>query len=81
MENNSFIIFSHLEKSDNLPEENSPPLHPLKHLKKRQKPQISSISGVSVKEPRRYQITIDDEIVATRLTSAQAFEIAKGGEA
>jgi hypothetical protein len=80
MEKNSFIIFSHLEKIDNLPEENTPPLHPLKHLKKRQKPQISSIPGVSVKEPRRYQVKLGDVIVATRLTSDQAFQIAKGGE-
>jgi hypothetical protein len=80
MKKNSFIIFSHLEKGDNLPGENTPSLHPLEHLKKRQKAQISSVPGASPKNPRRYRVMIGDEIVATNLTSDQALQIAKGGE-
>jgi hypothetical protein len=48
------------------------------NLRKRQKPQISSILGVSPKEPRRYQVTIADEVIATGLTSDEALAVAKG---
>lgn len=58
--------------------EKKPPLNP---LKKRQKPQISSIPGVSPKERNRYQVMIGDEVIAARLTSDEAFEVAKQGGA
>jgi hypothetical protein len=79
MKNNSFIIVSHLEGGDNLPEENNPPLHPLKPLKKKRKLQVECIKGSSPKELRRYQVKLGDEIIASQLTCIEAFELAKQG--
>jgi hypothetical protein len=81
MKKNSFIILSQLEGDDNLPEENNPPLHPLKHLQKKQRPQIECIKGTSPKESRRYQVKLGDEIIASQLTCIEAFELAKQGGA
>lgn len=43
---------------------------------KRQKPQISSIPGVSAGEPHRYQVVLGDEVIATGLTSDEALRLA-----
>jgi hypothetical protein len=43
---------------------------------KREKPQISSVPGISATTRRRYQVAIGDRVIATRLTVDQAWEIA-----
>jgi len=45
-----------------------------------QKPQISSISGISPKEPHRYRVMLGGEILGERLTLDEALKLAKGGE-
>lgn len=47
-------------------------------LKKRRKPQVQSIPGVSPRERNRYQVVFGGEIVATALTGEQALALAKG---
>ncbi len=54
------------------------PLHP---LKKRQKPQISSIPGVPANERQRYRVMVAGEILGDYLSADEALELAaKGGE-
>ena len=45
-----------------------------------QKPQISSIPGVSPKIRNRYRVTVGERILASNLTISEALEIAGGGE-
>lgn len=45
--------------------------------KKRQKPQISSIPGVSPKERDRYRVMIGDRILGDKLTLDEALKLAK----
>jgi hypothetical protein len=42
----------------------------------RQKPQITSIQGVPVTTRRRYQVMMDDRVIATHLDIDDAWEIA-----
>jgi hypothetical protein len=51
-------------------------LDPLHLLNKRQKPQVSSIPGVSVTERERYRVMIGDRIIATGLNIDDALEVA-----
>jgi hypothetical protein len=57
----------------------APVSDPLKQIKKRKKPQIESIPGISPKESRRYRVKLGDVILATNLTSDEALELAKQG--
>jgi hypothetical protein len=49
-------------------------------IKKRQKPQISSVPGTHPLERNRYQVTVGGKAIATGLTSDEALTIAKRGE-
>jgi hypothetical protein len=51
----------------------------IKNWNTRQKAQISSIPGVSARERNRYRVVLNGEILATGLTSEQAFEMVKQG--
>jgi hypothetical protein len=42
------------------------------------KPQIESIPGASVKEPHRYRVTLNGEILGDKLTSDEALKLAGG---
>jgi hypothetical protein len=44
-----------------------------------QKPQIQSIPGVSAKEPRRYRVTLNGEILGDKLTADEAIKLVKRG--
>ena len=44
-----------------------------------QKAQIESIPGIPARERHRYRVTLNGEILATGLTSEQAFEMVKRG--
>lgn len=44
-------------------------------LKKRQKPQISSVPGVSPKDPKRYRVKLGDEILGDKLTLDEALHL------
>ncbi len=46
----------------------------------RQKPQISSIPGVSAKEKNRYRVTLGGVILGAQLTSQEAYLLAQGRE-
>jgi hypothetical protein len=57
------------------------PLEPLESPQfKPQKPQISSIPGVSPKLRNRYQVRLGDELLGTHLTIDEAIRVAKGGD-
>jgi hypothetical protein len=46
---------------------------------KRHKPQISSISGISVKQRDRYRVVLGDEILGDFLSSDEAIALARRG--
>jgi hypothetical protein len=48
--------------------------------KKRRKPQISSVPGVSVKDPFRYRVMVGDRILGEYLAIDEALQLAGGGE-
>jgi hypothetical protein len=50
-----------------------------KNWNTQQKPQIESVPGVPARERHRYRVTLNGEILATGLTSEQAFEMVKRG--
>lgn len=45
-----------------------------------QKPQISSIAGISPRERNRYRVTVGSEILGDFLSFDEAMNLAKGGE-
>lgn len=45
-------------------------------FKKRGKPQVSSIPGISPQEPHRYRVTLGEEILGDRLTIAETLKLA-----
>jgi hypothetical protein len=47
--------------------------------KKKQKPQISSIPGISPRERDRYRVVMGDRILGDRLTLDEALKLAQGG--
>jgi hypothetical protein len=47
---------------------------------KRQKPQITSVPGISVKVRDRYRLVLGDKILRDRLTLDEALAVAKRGE-
>lgn len=47
----------------------------------RSKPQISSVPGVLPKEPRRYRVSVDGQILAEKLTLDEALRVAMRGGA
>jgi hypothetical protein len=65
----------------NYGKKNHNPPDPFESLGKRRKPQVESIPSISTKEPRRYRVKLGDEIIASNLTSAEAFDLAKQGGA
>jgi hypothetical protein len=59
----------------------TPSLNLVHPLKKGQKPQISSVPGVSPKERNRYRVMLGAQILGMHLTIDEALELAaKGGE-
>jgi hypothetical protein len=73
---NSFVIFPQLKKDC----KNDNHSHQLAlSLELRQKPQISSIPGVSPKQRDRYRVVLGDRILGDRLSIDQAIALAKGG--
>jgi hypothetical protein len=48
-------------------------------FKKRRKPQISCIPGISLTSQRKYQVKVGDRILGDKLTLQEALELAKGG--
>jgi hypothetical protein len=73
----SFIILSQLKKDCN----NDNHSHQLAlSLELRQKPQISSIPGVSPKQRDRYRVVFGSEVLGDRLTLDEAIALAKGGK-
>jgi hypothetical protein len=74
---NSFVIFSQLKQNSN----NDNHSHRLAlSLQLRQKPQISSIPGVSPKQRDRYRVVFGSEVLGDRLTLDEAIALAKGGK-
>jgi len=73
---NIFIILSQLEEDWHPPEQAVLSLA----SKKQQKPQISSISGISPKQRNRYRVMVGEQILGERLTIDEALKLAKGGE-
>jgi hypothetical protein len=72
----SFIILSQLKKNC----KNDNHSHQLAlSLELRQKPQISSIPGVSPKQRDRYRVVMGDRILGDRLTLDEALKLAQGG--
>jgi hypothetical protein len=76
MKKNSFIIISQLNSPSNNDNQLSLPLASSLHC---QKPQISSIAGISSKQRDRYRVMLGDEVLGDRLTLDEALELAKGG--
>ena len=73
----SFIILSPLKKDC----KNDNHSHQLAlSLELRQKPQISSIPGVSPKQRDRYRVVFGDEVLGDQLTLDEAIALAKGGK-
>jgi hypothetical protein len=74
---NSFIILSQLKKDC----KNDNHSHQLAlSLELRQKPQISSIPGVSPKQRDRYRVVLRGAILGDRLSIDQAIAFGKRGE-
>jgi hypothetical protein len=72
----SFIILSQLKKDC----KNDNHSHRLAlSLELRQKPQISSIPGVSPKARRRYKVVFGSEVLGDQLTLDEALQLAQGG--
>ncbi len=60
-------------------EQDSSQLNLSNFARKRQKPQISSIPGISPRERDRYRVLIGSEILGDRLTLDEALQLAQGG--
>ncbi|HEY9892131.1 MAG TPA: hypothetical protein V6D37_10065 [Candidatus Sericytochromatia bacterium] len=61
-------------------EQDSSQLNLSNFARKRQKPQIESIPGISPKQRDRYRVVLRGEILGDRLTLDEAIALAKGGK-
>jgi hypothetical protein len=74
MKENCATSISQFRKDCDISEQSTPILG-----KKKQKPQIVSVPGISPKERDRYRLLFGDRILGNRLTLDEAIALVKGG--